>query len=148
MTPRAAYGPAEVTDMEIRDGKLVSVDGLSTEAAAIVASLGDYPELSSAAFAMHGVQVTLTYGEMPSRRQFDRAWDLMRPETDDGEEGFAFGNDKRVGTCVMTCGQLWAELEKAADEYSGLLDGDTDQDPEAVGSWIADVLGCLGFEWV
>lgn len=96
----------------------------------------------------HGAAVLLshrrmTYGEMPTEEQFDLAYEAVM-----GDEPFEFGNDKRVGNCHLTQSELWTELQKAHREYSEELAGDGSMDPERVGSWIADILGCLGFEWV
>lgn len=96
----------------------------------------------------HGAAVLLskrcmTYGEMPGVLVYDLAY-----ETVIGDEPFEFRNDKRVGTCHLTQSELWKELQKAHREYSEELAGDGSMDPERIGSWIADVLGCLGFEWV
>ena len=95
-------------------------------------------------------RVTLTYGEMPTREQFDAAWEYTDPTTPDGTKGFGFGNDKRLGCCVLSRDELWEELEKAWNEYADQLGhpGSLSQDPEVVGSWVADVLSCLGIEWV
>ena len=95
------------------------------------------------------MQLTLTYGEMPSREQFDEAWDIAIEENPEARSStFGFGNDKRLGNCQLTNNELWDEILKAHDEYNTLLNGDTEQDPEVVGDWLSTVLSCLGIEWV
>ncbi len=94
--------------------------------------------------------LTLTRGEMPTREQFDAQWDANTPRRkDDGQEGFAFGNDKRLGCCVLSRDELWAELQKAIAEYGRFLDGVAgDPDPEITGNWISCVLETLHIEWI
>jgi len=97
-------------------------------------------------------RVSMTYGVMPTREQFDAACDEPDPECGPNGSiaatGFRFGNDKRVGDATLSPDELWNELQRAHAEYEGLLASDWDVDPEVVGSWISDVLGCLGFEWI
>jgi hypothetical protein len=89
-------------------------------------------------------RTTLTYGEMPTRAQFDDGWDQTTGHV------FTFGNDERLGNCSMTRDELWEELERAWNEYADQLGhpGSLSRDPEKLGSWLADVLHCLGIEWV
>lgn len=97
------------------------------------------------------MDLTLTFGEMPTREQFDRAWDRAMSDEDnppvDGVH-FHFGNDERLGDAALTREELWAELTKASDEYQALLADDSITDPERVGDWVSRVLYCLGIEWV
>lgn len=80
--------------------------------------------------------VSMTFGVMPSEDQFDAACE----RTGVADEGFSFGNDRRVGNCVLSARELWRELQAACEEFLG---GD-----DAAGDWCSSVLGCLGFEWV
>lgn len=78
---------------------------------------------------------TISGGTLPTREEFDQAWDK---QDDDGElRGgfFHFGNDKCVGTCAMNSSELWAELEKASKEYT-----------EKAQDWINAVLFCFDIE--
>lgn len=88
--------------------------------------------------------ITMTYGVMPSREQFDAACleveDGDPPQACVADQGFPFENDKRVGSDRLTPDELWAELGRAKSEY--------DAGDEASGDWCSGVLGCLGFEWV
>lgn len=86
---------------------------------------------------------TMTWGVMPSREEFDEAWDAQC------DERFAFGNDPRLGTCALSQDELWEELLKAHAE-SQAVDGSSDDGgaPERAGDWCSAVLYCLGFEWV
>ncbi len=100
--------------------------------------------------------LTLTHGVMPTREQFDRAWELTAQdemERDPGGLGvqtgtFAFGNDPRLGNCRLSQDELWKELQKAHKEYESASAGDGEDDPEIVGDWVGTVLYCLGIEWV
>lgn len=81
--------------------------------------------------------ISMTYGTMPSRDDFDKAFEI---HTGDGDS-FYFGRDPRVGDCVLSASELWKELERARKEFEE--DGN-----EEAGSWCADVLSCLDFEWI
>jgi hypothetical protein len=81
---------------------------------------------------------SMTYGEMPTQEDFDEAF--SRAEDEEGRTGFSFGNDPRVGTCELDATELWAELQKAREEYE---EGD-----DEAGDWCSSVLSTLGFEWV
>lgn len=89
--------------------------------------------------------ITMTYGNMPTREQFDTQFESLCP---DGT--FAFGNDKRLGTCALDADGLWEALQAANRDYEELLDEmpGRGNDPEIVGSWMSGVLYCLGIEWV
>lgn len=94
-------------------------------------------------------RLTLTYGDLPTQDQFDKAWWESNPTTADGTPGFAFGNDPLVGTCVMSREELWEKLQWVWNEYADKLVGmGLTDDPEKQGSWLADMLSCLGIEWV
>lgn len=87
--------------------------------------------------------VTMTFGVMPTREQFDAGFDQAVVEASSGTMAsglFSFGSDKRVGNCALNQEELWAEITKAHAEY--------DAGDEASGDWCSAVLGCLGFEWV
>lgn len=83
--------------------------------------------------------ITSTYGVMPSREAFELAFQRECPN---GSR--EFGNDKRVGSCSLSCDELFAELEKAHEEWEGTLDGNN----EASGDWCSSILESFGFEWV
>jgi hypothetical protein len=92
---------------------------------------------------------SMTYGQMPTRDQFARAWDkTVERERAEGNAGgvqtgtFGFGRDPRLGTCRLSRDELWAEINKAYKEASE--EGGYDR----AGSWISSVLYCLGIEWV
>jgi hypothetical protein len=97
--------------------------------------------------------LNLTFGKMPTREQFDLGWDEAVTERWGGAPGeghdtrFGFGKDERLGDARLTRDELWAELQRASEEYQALLSQDTAMDPETVGDWISRVLGCLGIEW-
>ena len=92
---------------------------------------------------------TMTFGEMPSREEYDAAWDALEAQGELRDGMFHFGNDKRLGTCALTSSELWRELQRASREYAAELEADDQgEDPEAVGDWMSCVLSCLGFEWV
>lgn len=76
---------------------------------------------------------SMTYGVMPSREQFDEAWDKA------GIDKFRFGNDPRLGNDALSQDELW-------DELNLVLDEENHSDNE--GSWVGDVLYALGIEWV
>jgi hypothetical protein len=84
--------------------------------------------------------LTMTHGQMPTREQYDVAWD----RTAEGEglrDGlFHFGNDPRMGTCALKRDELWGELETAAHLQ--------DHGADDAGDWCSRVLLCLGIEWV
>jgi len=100
-----------------------------------------------------GIHTRSSYGVMPDRDLFDRAFDARCPEGT-----FSFGNDPYVGTDELTASQLWRELEtqfatwetgEHAEHCAG--DGSCRGDGcpcEDAGSWCSDVLGILGFEWI
>lgn len=96
---------------------------------------------------------SMTYGVMPDRDLFTRAFEARCPEGT-----FSFGNDPYVGTDELTCQQLWDELTSQhmtweAGEHADGCPGDGscggDGCPcEDAGSWCSSVLGILGFEWI
>lgn len=96
---------------------------------------------------------SMTFGVMPDRELFDRAFDARCP---DGT--FSFGNDPYVGNDSLNASQLWRELEAQhatweQGEHGPECPGDGscrgDGCPcEDAGSWCSAVLGQLGFEWI
>lgn len=96
---------------------------------------------------------TTSYGVMPDRDLFSRAFEARCPEGT-----FAFGNDPFVGNDNLTESQLWRELEAQHatwehGEHAAECPGDGsckgDGCPcEDAGSWCSAVLGILGFEWI
>lgn len=95
----------------------------------------------------------MDYGTMPSRADFDAAFDAYCP---DGK--FSFGNDPYVGTDTLNASQLWRELEA---QYEAWTEGKHDPEcpgdgscsgdgcpGEDAGAWCSCVLGILGFEWI
>lgn len=93
-------------------------------------------------------QTSMTYGELPTREQYDDAWSALESAGELRHGLFTFGNDPRLGDVSLSRDELWKEICRAHKEYMGLLEDDTDQDPEEVGSWLSSVLSCLNFEWV
>lgn len=89
-------------------------------------------------------RVSMTYGVMPTREQFDAACDEPDPERGPNGSaaatGFRFGNDKRVGDATLSPDELWTELQRAHAEWEA--------GSEEAGDWCSSVLGCLGFEWI
>ncbi len=85
---------------------------------------------------------TMNYGEMPSREEFNAAFERECP---DGTYVISHGTESRdrhrpdAGT--HTASSLWAELERLHN--CGWSDAD-----DSPWSWIADILGTLGFEWI
>lgn len=96
---------------------------------------------------------SMTYGVLPSREEFDTAWEAVVDEgaARAGNQGpgmprFYFIDDPRVGTCALTRAELWAELRRAQGEWEN--NGETEAECDAAGQWCSQVLGVLGFEWV
>lgn len=87
----------------------------------------------------------LNYGDMPTREQFDTAWDKTFQFAG---EMFAFGNDKRVGTCKLTREQVWDELNEAHSEWKNDGSQITNGYAGDAGDWCSCVLGVLGIEWI
>lgn len=86
--------------------------------------------------------LSLTFGVLPSREQFNLAFDVSCPKGT-----FSFGNDKRVGTCELDCDELWEELTNA--HFHDLKARErASEGPVFYGEWCADVLYCLGIEWI
>lgn len=86
--------------------------------------------------------ISMTYGILPSEDDFRKAFEVLEPEMRDGK--FHFGNDKRVGTCAMTCSELWLEVQKAFTEF----ESDPTWEENGPGDWVSAVLYCLDFEWI
>lgn len=87
--------------------------------------------------------ISFTYGVMPSHEQFLEACAKEDPNTGQSvdDDGFAFGNDKRVGSTNLSTAKLWDELQQANSEFQA-------EGNEAAGDWCSCVLYCLGFEWI
>lgn len=97
----------------------------------------------------HGVQWTLTYGEMPSEDEFMQAWDILEQSGGLRNGKFQFGNDPRVGNAEFSSYELWEELSQAHTEWESQTSDDlSETDPEETGMWISNVLSILGFEWI
>ena len=79
--------------------------------------------------------ISMTYGGMPTRDDFDQAW-----ECHVGKNTFSFRNDKRVGDWDATATELWDEMQKAHAEF--------ENGSEAAGDWLSSVMWCLGYEWI
>lgn len=101
----------------------------------------------------HEYHTTTSYGVMPDRDRFERAFEARCPNGT-----FSFGNDPYVGNCELNASELWSELEAQhatweAGEHAPECPGDGscrgDGCPcEDAGSWCSCVLGILGFEWI
>lgn len=90
---------------------------------------------------------TLTYGTLPEREEFEAAF---ARETN-WSYRFVFANDPRVGTCELTCNELWRELVKARALWAGDVEDTwegrySEEAQNAAGQWCSNVLGVLGFE--
>lgn len=96
---------------------------------------------------------SMTYGVLPTREQFDEAFDRECPEGT-----FSFGNDERFGNDEVSERALWNELTVALGEFE---DGEHNDEcggdgqhcngecpGDRAGSWCSAVLGVLGFEWI
>lgn len=79
----------------------------------------------------------MTYGQMPTREEFDAAFEEICP---DGY--FKFGNDPIYGDSWVTASDLWAKMNSIMESAIA-----PDEDAEQV-DWVGDVLNVLGFEWV
>lgn len=101
--------------------------------------------------------ISMTFGVMPTREQFDSAMVRLNARREFNAPGYKFRNDQRVGTCVLSSDELWDELQKALTQYEQGDDHKPDQDHEnweelaradSAGTWVSCVLETLGFEWV
>lgn len=90
---------------------------------------------------------TMTFGILPSYPQFEAAFKAECPTGT-----FAFGRDKRVGTCNMNCEGLYCAVEDAIREYEQSDESSEDEsDADFVNRpeiWASGILSILGFEWV
>lgn len=90
--------------------------------------------------------LTLSFGILPSREQFDEAWEVTDEAGELRNGLFSFGRDPRLGDCALRQSQLWNELLSAHAEYeSGEADLDDENGP---GPWLSSVLSCLSIEWI
>lgn len=98
---------------------------------------------------------SMTYAVMPTREDFDRAFDAVCSDT--GK--FEFGNDPYVGNDALSASQLWRELETQLETWNqgehdpecpgdGECNGNLGCPSEDAGSWCSSVLCILGFEWI
>lgn len=85
--------------------------------------------------------ISVTGGTFPDYDDYLEAFDVVCSDTN----RFEFGNDKFVGTCSLTAGELWDELHTVWETRS---DGENDEEWERDYSWCSDVLGKLGWEWI
>lgn len=85
---------------------------------------------------------TLTYGQLPDREDFSKAF---RQECPDG--GYEFENDERVGTCRLSEHALWSKVLEVHRMFEDDVTISCQQADDA-GVWCAAVLSPLGFEWV
>lgn len=79
--------------------------------------------------------ISSTYGVLPTKEQFDKAFEVQCPE------GFKVGNDKLYGNHTFSCEELWSAVLHRTKLF--LEEGD-----DISGDWASCVLYCLGFEWV
>ncbi len=87
------------------------------------------------------MDLTLTFGILPTEQQFYSQWDKEEASGRLGPEAlFPAGNDRRLGCVALDQFELWDELRRAVEENDG---GD-----DEAGSWARDVLGCFNIEWV
>ena len=88
------------------------------------------------------MRMRLTYGELPTREQFEDAF-----EGDLGPDGvYQVRNCKRVGNQDFTCAGLFDEVTKATHAWQW---GEMADEPfEQAGDWASAVLQTLGIEWV
>jgi|HubBroStandDraft_6_1064221.scaffolds.fasta_scaffold289991_3 hypothetical protein len=84
--------------------------------------------------------MSMNYGEMPSREEYDLAWEQAVDRNK-----FRFGNDKRIGDDALSQDELWDELQKAHLEFKAARNP---TEIDTVGDWLSSVLYCLGIEWV
>lgn len=82
--------------------------------------------------------VCVTFGTFPTHEQFEAAFNTVCADSD---YRFAFGNDPYVGTCKLTCSELWDVLHRVWGRSLVLTD-------ERAESWVSDTLCILGWEWV
>jgi hypothetical protein len=111
-------------------------------AVAVASELGIDPFTGEDRYDGDTVEVlSATWGTRLTREVFDAGFALNV-----GSGPFLFGNDARLGTCKLTADELWHEVQRALREYET-----TDANPfgeRGVGSWLSDVVGCLGVEWI
>jgi hypothetical protein len=89
--------------------------------------------------------LSMTYGTMPTREQYDEAWNKLEDQEELRGHKFHFGNDPRMGTDALTQYELWDELVKAHHEFET---SDDENEIDEVGDWMSSVLYCLNIEWI
>jgi len=118
---------------------------------AIASYAREYHEHGSPSMA----HTSMSFAVMPTREDFDRAFDAVCADT--GK--FEFGNDPFVGFDALNASELWRQLETQLATWNegehasdcpgaGDCDGSDDCPSEQAGRWCSDVLGVLGFEWI
>lgn len=81
---------------------------------------------------------TMNYGAMPTEEEFREAFELEVPQgTFDVSHGTESRKDDRARAGEYTASELWAECNRLARNQS-----------EESMSWLSDILGTLGFEWI
>ena len=83
--------------------------------------------------------ISMTYGILPSKTEYEKAFTHVTGEANPYIPCFSFGNCKRMGTCKVNCVELWNELDIAT--------GESECSDESL-DWASCVLYVLGFEWV
>ncbi len=78
---------------------------------------------------------TMTYGKLPTRKEFDKAFDNFEEQVSDIT--FKVRNDKLFGNHDFSRNELWDTLKLSVKKGS-----------EEMLSFANDVLEILGFEWV
>lgn len=90
--------------------------------------------------------VSVAGGTFPTYEEFIARFYTVCAESDNL---FHFEDDSVVGTCDLTCEQLWLLL---TDMYSNHVHEDNSQEAcarwEHTYSWCSSVLGILGWEWM
>lgn len=86
---------------------------------------------------------TFTYGILPTKEEYDAAWDKLIAEEELHGGLFHFGNDERLGTCALSQEELWDEILLAYEEWD--KDGWID---DQIGNWLSAIMFSLGFEWI
>lgn len=86
---------------------------------------------------------SMTYGTLPSRREFVRAFDREVPSGIYYISGRPAERDDVAGE--YSCSQLWhlvVDLTRAWNEAQD------ETEAERAGQWASNILGTFGFEWI